>query len=47
MFCPSAGQTFSDDDCQILGEPAFEEIHVYDGTLNITLAASEAVLIYL
>ncbi|KAH8901723.1 hypothetical protein GQ53DRAFT_790114 [Thozetella sp. PMI_491] len=41
------GQTFSDTSCKVKGEPVVENIKVKGGTATLTLAASEALIVYL
>ncbi|KAI8710732.1 Glyco-hydro-79C domain-containing protein [Fusarium sp. LHS14.1] len=41
------GQYFSNKNCKLLGKRRFESVKVFGGKARITLAASEAVLLYL
>ncbi|KAJ8130419.1 hypothetical protein O1611_g3210 [Lasiodiplodia mahajangana] len=41
------GQTFSNDKCMILGDQMFEDIENLDGVAEVTLMASEAVIVYI
>ncbi|RWA04355.1 hypothetical protein EKO27_g10750 [Xylaria grammica] len=41
------GQTFSDDECTILGDRVFEDVGNLNGTAEVTLMASEAVIVYI
>ena len=41
------GQTYEDGTCKVVGEEAYEEAEVVDGKVDLTLKASEALLVYL
>ncbi|KAH9892094.1 hypothetical protein F4778DRAFT_750800 [Xylariomycetidae sp. FL2044] len=41
------GQYFSNTDCSILGDQAFEVLEVSNGTVQVSLLASEATIVYL
>ncbi|GAW14074.1 hypothetical protein ANO14919_034660 [Xylariales sp. No.14919] len=41
------GQTFSNDECTILGDRVFEDVENLNGTAEVTLMASEAVIVYI